>query len=76
MNTDNREIDDNLNSRRLFNEILDHILNQIKSRFESMRKLEFFSLLNSELYEKHNKEVPENELKCLEKSYRSFFDIL
>lgn len=41
----NRVIDDNLNYRRLFSEILDNILNQIKSRFESMRKLEFFFII-------------------------------
>lgn len=68
-------IDDNLSSRCLFSEIFDNILNQIKNRFESMGKLEFFSLLYSELYEKHNKLFPDNELKCLEKQYGSFFDI-
>ncbi|KAL4154101.1 hypothetical protein QTP88_001934 [Uroleucon formosanum] len=72
----NQVIDDNLNYRRLFSEILDNILNQIKSRFESMGKLEFFSLLNSELYEKYNKVFPDNELKCLDEQYGRFFDIL
>jgi len=47
-------------------------MNQIKSRFESTT---FFSLLNSELYQKNNKVFPVNELKCLEKQYGSFFDI-
>lgn len=68
-------VDDDFNYRRLFSEIFDNILNQIKSRFESMGRLEFFSLLNFELYEKHNKVFPDNELKCLEKQYGNFFDI-
>ncbi|KAF0715097.1 zinc finger MYM-type protein 1-like [Aphis craccivora] len=72
----NQAIGDNLNYRRLFSEILDNILNQIKSRFESMGKFEFFSLLNSELYEKYNKVFPDNELKCLDEQYGRFFDIL
>ncbi|KAL4092120.1 hypothetical protein QTP88_026680 [Uroleucon formosanum] len=41
-----------------------------------MGKLEFFSLLNSELYEKYNKVFPDNELKCLDEQYGRFFDIL
>lgn len=59
----------------MFNEILGNILSQINSRFETMGKLEFFSLLNSELYEKYNKVFFDNELKCLEKQYGKCFDI-
>jgi len=40
-----------------------------------MGKLAFFSLLNSELYQKIIKVFPVNELKCLEMQYGSFFDI-
>lgn len=50
-------------------------MNQIKSRLESMGKFKFYSLLDSKLYQNQNKIFPDNEIKCLEKQYESFFDI-
>lgn len=41
-----------------------------------MGKLEFFSLLNSQLCEKYNKVFPDNELQSLDEQYGRFLDIL
>ncbi|KAG7176663.1 Fibrinogen silencer-binding protein-like 1 [Homarus americanus] len=60
--------------RALFNEILDNILVQLRDRFQTVTQLEFFSLLNSNFFEKHCKQFPDSAVKCLEKQYGSFFD--
>ncbi|XP_067135315.1 zinc finger MYM-type protein 1-like [Centruroides vittatus] len=60
----------------LFVEIMDNIIMQIKSRFQSMGKLDFFCLLNSNMYDKYKKDFPEKSLKTLEMQYGAFFDII
>lgn len=62
--------------KRLFVEILDNILIQIKNRFQSMGNLDFFCLLNSNMYDRYNKDFPENSLKTLEMQYGQFFYII
>lgn len=53
-------------------EILNNILIQLKNRFQSMRKLDFFCLLNINMYDRYNKDFHENSLKTLEMQYGKF----
>ncbi|XP_066981403.1 zinc finger MYM-type protein 1-like [Macrobrachium rosenbergii] len=62
--------------RALFCEILDNVLSQLRHRFRVVTQLDFFILLNSDFFEKHSQQFPESALKCLEKQYGSFFDIV
>lgn len=66
---------DNHSYKFLFTKIMDNILVQIKNRFKLMRNLEFFDLLNFDLYEKHNRQFPHREFKCLTNQYGSFFNV-
>ncbi|XP_064081945.1 zinc finger MYM-type protein 1-like [Macrobrachium nipponense] len=62
--------------RALFLEILDNVLSQLRHRFRALTQLDFFTLLNSDFFEKHSQQFPETALNCLEKQYGSFFDIV
>lgn len=68
--------DKQLSIKRLFDEILDNVLVQIKERFKSIDKFHFFSLLNCNMFEHHSKTFPDNEVKSLQKHYGSYFDIV
>ena len=62
--------------KHLFQEITDNILTQLTSRFKTISELEFFNLLNSSFFSKHNKQFPETALKSLDKHYGRFFDVI
>lgn len=62
--------------QRIFNEILDTVMSQIKFRFESQKDLKFVSLLDSNNFDTFCKSFPQNLMTELKEPYSSYFDIV
>lgn len=60
--------------RRLYFEIVDHILCEIEQRFSSFDKLEFFHLLYSQNYENYKRKFPDHLLHKLSSIYGPMLD--
>lgn len=62
--------------RHLYYEILDTLIMQMKTRFESRKDLQFVSLLDSTNFGKFKNCFPENLVTSLKEPYSSLFDII
>ena len=72
-----RKVDDTADKiayRRLFFEIVDHILQEISARFKSLRELCFVELLNPEKFVLHSKEFPRAAFTSLINVYGCHFN--
>jgi hypothetical protein len=68
------ENDLQLHCRRLYNQILDMITNQISNRFKDFEQLNFFNLMINDKFLTFKQQFPDNLLKKLLDNYPQFFD--
>lgn len=70
------EEDDKKSYLTLYQNIVENVCIQLKNRYSSLSKLEFFQLLWNEKYEHYNKQFPDHLLNKLKDFYGSLFDYI
>ena len=72
----NRKECTSINYRPLYFEIIDNIIQEIKTRYGSFSNLAFFHLLTHQKFEDYSKNFPDTLIASLETSYDTTFDYI
>lgn len=70
----NPELDLKTQYRRLFVEIIDNVINQINTRYQSFDKLTFMDLTNKSKYTQYSKLFPDDKISALMSEFPNLFD--
>ena len=70
-----RNVDDvKIHYRRIFVEIIDNVLSELRNRYKNIKDLKFIELLSCENFKKYSERFPENEIREFTNNYQANFN--